>query len=116
MFQYVCRINTEWEKIFGNMNAKLIVMLSSSGSKVYAIYAVRLNESMAKSIKCRFGGQRLLAEAGTARFGSSAAVSLVTAISWHRKAKGTPRNHAHQPWFYFYLLAKEVPRQIHQCN
>lgn len=39
------------EKIFGNFNAKLIVMLSSSGSEVYAIYAVRLNESMANSNK-----------------------------------------------------------------
>lgn len=36
MFQYVCRIK-RMEKIFGNVIAKLIVMLSSSGSKVYAI-------------------------------------------------------------------------------
>lgn len=47
------------EKIFGNVIAKLIVMLSSSGSKVYAIchskvyaiYSIRLNESMANSNK-----------------------------------------------------------------
>lgn len=35
--------------------------------------------------KCRFGGQGLLAEAHTARLGSSAAVSLVSATSWQRK-------------------------------
>lgn len=39
------------EKIFGNFNTKRIVMLSSSGSEVYAIYAIRLNESMANSNK-----------------------------------------------------------------
>lgn len=49
MSQYVCRINTERKKIVGNVKAKLIVMLSSSGNKVYAIWAVRLNESMANS-------------------------------------------------------------------
>jgi len=49
MFQYVPTINTTVEKIFRNVNAKLIVMLSPSGSKVYAISAIRPNESTANS-------------------------------------------------------------------
>lgn len=91
-------------------------MLSPSGSKVYATYAVRLSPWPIQTRKSWFGGQGLLAEAHTAKLGNSAAVSPLTVTMWQRKALGTPRNHAHHLRFYFYLLAKEVPHQIHKYN
>lgn len=75
-----------------------------------------LNPRRIRRRKCSFGGRELLAEAHIARLGSSAAVSLVTSTSWQRKVRGTPRNRARRLGDYFYLLAKEVPRQIRQHN
>lgn len=69
--------------------------------------------------KCRFGGQGLLAEAGTAAWHTAWQLCCSFSGDGHKLVKksiGAPRNHIHCAWFYFYLLAKEVPRQIRQCN